>query len=377
MSMKRLRSEFNYFNAIGSLDNILVFETKDGKQLTSDRQQARRLSACDGFIVFRALHRNGLQELNNLEEITSLSSTTLKRYFTAYTTAIAMITHYQQPYPSHAAIRKLLSPDTIDALGLKPGTAMLIGDATERPTSAKWRLNYSKYKQKHTIKHNVVIAINGYVCDISPGYTGSISDNDLHTKDGTLECMAKAMATFAPQQTTQTHHDNPSTLTTTTSASTPTAKPMATTSASTLATTTTVVHQVQDCLQTPRPFAYMFDKGFTARLKCSELGITPARKLRGQLAWQQAVSKQVRQIARFRSVVENIMAEIKNFKIVQKPVSITGAWQADMHVEAARGLINLRPHRQQPDASLTGSVCKPNLARRRRRISQARRKSRP
>lgn len=76
----------------------------------------------------------------------------------------------------------------LSRLQLHEGTAVFIGDATERRMhrvyqAGKYKL-WSDYKKDVTAKVNGVCIGNGYLCEMSPCWPGGTPDGKLMTQDG-------------------------------------------------------------------------------------------------------------------------------------------------------------------------------------------------
>jgi hypothetical protein len=92
-------------------------------------------------------------------------------------------------------MRLNVDPETRDLLGLADDVIVMYGDATERPICRPEMLGsstHSDYKSTNTLKYNAIVLDGGYMCEITRGYSGRTSDNQLHKADGIPERIAQA-----------------------------------------------------------------------------------------------------------------------------------------------------------------------------------------
>ena len=196
-SMLLVRLLFDYINARGALDELTWWRSQSAEKQEKgkgDGGRQRELSSFESFVLFLCKLHAGSTTVDLCTNF-GVSEVTVQRTFITMLKAVHAILSAHFKYPSLENARRATPTQTRIDLQLDEKVAVFIGDATERavenPHNTDFHcLVYSQYKSRTTLKHNVVITGNGYMCEISRGYPGSTSDNALHEHDDIAARMA-------------------------------------------------------------------------------------------------------------------------------------------------------------------------------------------
>jgi len=160
-------------------------------------------------------------------------------------------------------------------------------------------LVYSEYKSRTTIKFNAVAADNGYICEVSPGYAGSVSDNSIHEVEDVGARLAGDKSIGV---------------------------------------------------------VLVYDKGFTQLHHAEKHGvrvITPKTKEQGQFFFAND-AEEMRNVAKSRVLIEVLFRNCRTYAAFDREAALCSLDLADAETRVARGLVNMWPRMQAWD--LTGDV---------------------
>ena len=154
------------------------------------------MTSFESFVLFLCKVHAGSTTVD-LSTNFGVSETAVQRTFVTMLKAVHAILSAHFKYPVLENARRATPTQTRIDLQLDEKVAVFIGDATERavenPHNTDFHcLVFSQYKNRPTLKHNLVITGNAYICEICRGYPGSTSDNALHEHDGIAARMAPA-----------------------------------------------------------------------------------------------------------------------------------------------------------------------------------------
>jgi hypothetical protein len=295
VDFKALQLEFAYLNARGALSNLTLWR---GAATNQDSEKDTRgrpaiLQPFEAFVLFKVVLRQGMSRLSPF--VFGVSASTVSRTFRTFLRAICYIMGKHQPWPSAAAMLACTSVETRDSLGLGSNTVNFKGDATEwavlKPTAYSSGV-WSEYKHDHTMKYNAMILPNDYMVEISRGYAGRTSDNQLHKVDGIPGRLAAATHPHVP--------------------------------------------------------VLVYDKGLNNIPSLADNGVMllrPLGKQSGQVAFRDEDADWCRAISSFRVNIENCFGEMGEFKAFGREIRLTSVADADMIASMVRCTINLRPPR--------------------------------
>lgn len=293
-----LELKFKYLNDRGALDRLAYWHGAGTGQSGRRFGRPRLLSTFEAYVLFKMRLRRG--EDASLDDLIGVSRSTISRVYHTMLRAVAYILSMHQPWPCAEALHLFTDGVSRSNLGLKDQVVVLKGDATERsvhrPLNALASVVYSDYKARTTVKYNAMILCNGYMVEITRGYAGRTSDNQLHTVDGIPERISSAVS---PPGTDYVP-------------------------------------------------VLVFDKGLTGiseLYKFNVILMRPYGKDPGQHAWAEADTRQSATIASERAEIELCFGEIRKYKSFDQIFSLQYVVVADLEATVLRCEINMRPPR--------------------------------
>ena len=291
-----LRAKFDYLNAHGALDDLVYWHhgaTRRNRLSNAGRKRA--LSSYEAYVLFKMRLRLGTSSASFIAHSFGVSEHTLSRTYHTFLRAVTFIMGKHQPWPTSAAMLHNVDDLTRELLGLAEDTIVTYGDATERKISRPSLLGsalHSDYKATNTLKYNAIAIDGGYLCEITPGFSGRTSDNKLHMVDS------------IPQR---------------------------------------IAHACGDTRVT-----YIYDKGLNAIRCFAEAGVLlvrPYAKERGQVATSAEDAHLNRVIASRRVIIENCFADVRDSAAFGDVLRISSIAQMDLEANMARVEANTRARR--------------------------------
>lgn len=258
----------------------------------------RILNSFEAYVLYKARLRTGAACVSYLANNMGVSVPTAERVYQTYLRAVTYIMGKHQPWPHEEAMRLNVDPTTRGLLGLEEDVIVAYGDATERAICRPSMLGsstHSDYKSTNTLKYNAIVIDGGYMCEITQGYSGKTSDNQVHKVDGIPERIAQA------------------------------------------------------CGRKYKP-ALVYDKGLNSIRSFAENGVLllrPYVKEQGQIAASFEDARYNRVVASCRVVIENCFADWRDQRAVNDVLRIGSITQMDLEATAARVEANTRPRRRE------------------------------
>lgn len=294
-----LEAKFKYLNAHGVLDRLVYWHNGDTRRTSDDtRGRKRLLTPFESYVLYKMRLRMGSDAVGGvIRQCFRVSPPTVHRVFSTYLRAVVYIMSNHQTWPTEAAMRANVAAATRVAFGLEPCTIVIYGDATEREClkpARSYGILYSDYKSRTTLKYNCMCLDGGYAPEMSLGYAGKTSDNQLHRVDEIPNRIALA------------------------------------------------------CGETPAILVY--DKGLASIIEFANNGVLllrPYAKDVGQVATSAEDSQLNRKIASRRVIIENIFSDARDYKAFGDHFSVLNVVQADLVANAVRCEINTRPWRSR------------------------------
>jgi hypothetical protein len=296
---------FEYVNARGALDNVHYWHSQhEGSQRDElGGRDDRALTTFESFVLFMCVFHSG-GKLVVFEELFAVSASTVRRTYITMLKALDAIFSAHQPWPTLEQARRATPTITRASLAIKEDVAVFLGDATERALQNPAHpvlhgLVYSEYKSRTTIKFNAVAAGNGYICEMSPGYPGSVSDNSIHEVEDVGARIAgdKSMGVVL-----------------------------------------------------------VYDKGFTQLHHVEKHGvrvITPKTKEQGQFFFAND-AEETRNVAKSRVLIEVLFRNCRTYEAFDREAALCSLDLADTEARVVRCLVNMWPRMQAWD--LTGEI---------------------
>jgi hypothetical protein len=239
--------------------------------------------------------RTGSKIVSALATSFAISVSTVERVYQTTLRAVTYIMGKHQPWPSADAMRLNVDAATREQLGLAADVIVMYGDATERRISRPMMLGsatHSDYKSTNTLKYNAIVLDGGYMCEITKGYAGRTSDNQVHAVDNIPQRIAQACGNHRP--------------------------------------------------------AYIYDKGLNAIRSFAGNGVLllrPYAKEKGQVVASPEDANMNRTIASRRVIVENCFADVRDNGAFNDVLQIASITQMDLEATAARVEANTRARR--------------------------------
>lgn len=291
-----LEATYEYLNADRALDNMNWWHGPRGtKGKRGKGGRPRLVSTFEAYVLFLCIFRSGIHSMVLYVTWWGLSEDVIRRLYITMLHAITSIMGRHQVWPTYDAVRQAVPPKTKVDISATAEAAVLIGDATERrvsrPSCPSGFVFYSDYKQYTSLKYNGVCACNTYLCEITRGYSGCTSDNNLHL----AERLAERMAASAPAGCS---------------------------------------------------LLYLYDKGLTAIDLFAQhqvLLMTPWMKRQQEMAVSQPEASGSRGVASSRITIEQIFGNLRTFKVINEQSRLARGHEMDLEMELARCFVNWWP----------------------------------
>lgn len=194
-----LEATFEYINANGALDDMNWWQGPSAtKRQRGKGGRPRAVSTFEAYVLFLCLFRNGVSNMCTYVQWWGISEQVIRRIYVTMLHAVTTIMGRHQAWPTYEAMKRAVPRKTKVDISATSAAVVMVGDATERrvarPSCPSGFVFYSDYKQYTSLKYNGVCAGNTYLCEITRGYSGCTSDNNLHV----AEDLAGRIADGAP-----------------------------------------------------------------------------------------------------------------------------------------------------------------------------------
>ena len=303
-----VEATFEFIDCDGAFSTMVLqpstnSATAEGSIRKSNAGAPAALSPFNQWVFWLVAFRRMRDVMPHHCRMFGISEATGYRYYAGWSCAVAHLSLCVMPEPTYEQYLSDTPAKTKELLGLEPGEAVEVGDATERfindtkdrPMHSAIR---SSYKQHETIKLNVRSTGSTYITGVDKWCPGAITDNKQH-----------ALFDVAGRQAA-------------------------------------VVQAAKDRGVDGAKLAYNYDRGISDLDPFLQNGIrvVQAEKKRNkQMVFSAESAALSRDTAKSRIHIERGMREFKEYAGFGSVISMSQVDVADAEAECARFLVNLKP----------------------------------
>ena len=191
-------------NATGAFGRMRLLQSK---QASSKEGQNEKIKSGrpfvmplleDRFLIFMLVFTRFRKNMLHVANLFIISVDTVERIYETWVCATGIFFKHMMPMPTGEQLVAMTPARISTALELKPGTGVVIGDATETQVEdpgtthpAQHSALFSDYKSNTTIKHLTACTGSSYMCFISGAFCGGCTDTQAHVVTGLAGLLPK------------------------------------------------------------------------------------------------------------------------------------------------------------------------------------------